>query len=69
MEMVGYEGAWYDWQNGLIDYDEFMKQVRRFETVNTDWFKLLTHDAYSHKHTQERFGWIRTVTLLCFFGI
>ena len=51
MEMVGYEGAWYDWQNGLIDYDEFMKQVRRFETVNTDWFKLLTHDAYSHKHT------------------
>ena len=30
MEMVGYEGAWYDWQNGLIDYDEFMKQVRRF---------------------------------------
>lgn len=51
MEMVGYEGAWYDWQSGAISYEEFMRQVKYFETVNTDWFKLLTHDAYSHKHT------------------
>ena len=45
------KGPASDWANGLIDYDEFMKQVRSFETVNTDWFKPLTHDAYSHKHT------------------
>ena len=23
----------------------------RYETVNTDWFDLLTRDAFSHKHT------------------
>ena len=51
MEMVGYEGAWYDWQNGAIPHDDFLKQVKYYETLNTDWFKLLTHDAYSHSHT------------------
>lgn len=51
MDMVGYEGAWHDWQSGAISYDEFLAQVKYYETVNTDWFKLLTCDAYSHKHT------------------
>ena len=56
MEMVGYEGAWYDWQSGAISYSEFLDQVKYYETLNTDWFKLLTHDAYSHSHTLSASG-------------
>ena len=56
MEMVGYEGAWYDWQNGAISYSDFLSQVKYYETLNTDWFKLLTHDAYSHSHTLSASG-------------
>ena len=68
MEMVGYEGAWYDWQNGAITYDEYLEQVKRFETVNTDWFKLLTHDAYSHKHTLSVSGGNEQVRIYGSFG-
>lgn len=51
MSKVGYEGAWYKWQTGLIGYNEFEGNVKWFETVNTDWFKELTKDTYSHDHT------------------
>ncbi len=48
---VGYEAAIYDFWDGKLTYDEFQKTVDRYETVNTDWFDLLTQDAFSHKHT------------------
>lgn len=48
---VGYEAAIYDFWDGNLSYDEFKKTVDRYETVNTDWFDLLTRDAFSHKHT------------------
>ena len=51
MPLVGYEGALYRLQNGQIGYDEFLNEVTWFEKVNTDWFDILTHDAYSHGHT------------------
>lgn len=51
MTMVGYEGAYYNWVTGKTNYDEFLKEVQHFETVNTDWFDLLTRDSYSHIHT------------------
>ena len=51
MTMVGYEGAYYNWMSGNLSYDEFLAEVQRFETVNTDWFDILTRDAYMHSHT------------------
>lgn len=51
MPMVGYEGAYYRYQTGQISYDEFLQEVQRYEVVNTDWFKLLTQDAWTQQHT------------------
>lgn len=51
MPMVGYEGAYYRYQTGQISYDEFLQEVQRSETVNTDWFDLLTRNAITHSHT------------------
>lgn len=51
MPMVGYEGALYRYYTGQTDYDGFLGEVARYETVNTDWFKILTQDTYSHDHT------------------
>lgn len=51
MPMVGYEGTWYRLQNGDINYSQFLSEVQYYEQVNTDWFDILTRDAYSHDHT------------------
>ncbi len=51
MADVGYEGAWYKYQTGDISYDEFYNQVKLYESVNTDWFKILANDSYSQDHT------------------
>lgn len=51
MPMVGYEGAMNRFYKGLITYDEFLEEVRRYETTNTDWFKMLTRDAVSVDNT------------------
>ena len=51
MTMVGYEGALDSYYKGLSTYDEFVENVKWYETVNTDWFDILTRDTYSHDHT------------------
>lgn len=51
MTMVGYEGAYHRFVTGQTDYNGFLAEVQRAETVNTDWFKLLTHDNFNHNHT------------------
>lgn len=51
MTMVGYEGALYRYYSGLTDYNGFLDEVKRYETINTDWFDILTRDSYSHDHT------------------
>ena len=51
MPMVGYEGALNRLHNREIDYDTFLNEVTWYEQVNTDWFDILTRDAYSHSHT------------------
>lgn len=51
MNMVGYEGLVNQLYRGTLTYDEFTKQVQYLECLNTDWFDLLTEDAFSHQHT------------------
>lgn len=50
MVMVGYEGAFFRYQTGETDYEQFMNEVEYYEKVNTDWFDILTQDAYSQGH-------------------
>lgn len=45
-----YEGAMRMYLEGDLSYDDFMKKKHFFETVNTDWFDLLTQTAVSHNH-------------------
>lgn len=51
MPMVGYEGAYYRYQTGQTDYAGFLKEVQRYETVNTDWFDLLTRTSVKQQHS------------------
>lgn len=49
--LIGYEKAVSDFNMGRIDGDEFQRLSNYYETVNTDWFGLLTRNSFSHKHT------------------
>ena len=69
MTMVGYEGAYYNWMSGNLNYDEFLAEVQRYETVNTDWFDILTRDAYSHTHTLSFSGGSDRVTYYASLGV
>ena len=48
---LGYEQAYENFRNGLIDYDEYNRLVDYYETLDTDWFDTLCRDAFSHSHT------------------
>jgi TonB-linked SusC/RagA family outer membrane protein len=47
----GYEGALLRLYNGDISYDEFHEEVSLYESVNTDWFDLLTQNSVSSSNT------------------
>ncbi|MDE5636000.1 MAG: SusC/RagA family TonB-linked outer membrane protein, partial [Muribaculaceae bacterium] len=49
--MVGYEGLMQQLYTGKITDAQFAEQIRALETMNTDWFDLLTHDSFSQQHT------------------
>ena len=48
---VGYEAVMKDFYNDKINFAEMQQQVSYLERLNTDWFNLLTNDAFSHNHT------------------
>lgn len=49
--LVGYELLMSQLMSGRISQEEFDRQLAYFETGNTDWFNLLTHDSFSQAHT------------------
>ena len=49
--LVGFEYLMDEFYKGNINQSEFDRQLGWFETVNTDWFDLLTHDSFSQSHT------------------
>lgn len=48
---IGYEGAYQDYIDRLITYDEFRDKVNYFETLNTDWMGILFRPGWSQTHT------------------
>lgn len=51
MNDVGYEGLLKQLYNKQLTEEQFRSEVARLETVNTDWFDLLTRNTLSHSHT------------------
>ena len=51
MALVGYEYLYSQLYNQLITYYEFIKEVNKIESLNTDWFDVLGNDAFSSQHT------------------
>lgn len=51
MPELGYEGMLARLYRGEITRGEFESGLRELETMNTDWFDLLTKDVFSHQHT------------------
>lgn len=48
---VGYESLAQQYYQGMMNHDEFARQVQQLEGLNTDWFDLLTKDALSSQHS------------------
>ncbi|MBO9635677.1 MAG: SusC/RagA family TonB-linked outer membrane protein, partial [Chitinophagaceae bacterium] len=46
----GYEKAYLDYNNGLIDYDTYSRKIKQAETINTDWLDLVMQDVFSSNH-------------------
>lgn len=67
--MVGYEGLINRLYKGEINDAEFARQVGYLETINTDWFDLLTHDSFSHQHTISMTGGSERGTYYASIGI
>lgn len=51
MPLVGYEHALTNYYNGTYTAEQFQSEVARMQTMNTDWFDLLTHNSFSHDHS------------------
>jgi TonB-linked SusC/RagA family outer membrane protein len=47
---IGFEGAYQDFKDGLITFDEYEKKVNYFETLNTDWFNVLFRNGFTQSH-------------------
>lgn len=50
MPLVGYEYALQKLYNGQSTEEQFQTEVGRLQTLNTDWFHILTHDSFSQDH-------------------
>lgn len=51
LESIGYEGALGRYLAKEISYDEFNDEVKKLESTNTDWFKLLFRNSVSMNHS------------------
>ena len=49
-ERIGYEGLVMDYWDKKISFSEFQDEVSRMESANTDWFKALYRNSFSHTH-------------------
>lgn len=50
MPMVGYENALQNLYDGTYTPEQFQSEVQRMQTMNTDWFDILTHNSFSQDH-------------------
>lgn len=65
---TGYEGALMDLYDNKITLDEFNKQVANYETMNTDWFKLLCQNAFNQDYSVSLSGGSENVSYYTSIG-
>ena len=63
-----YEGLMAMFNNRQISESEFLEQMERLETTNTDWFDVLTRNSFSHSHNLSISGGSKKVTYNASFG-
>ena len=66
---VGYEALLRQLYNRQITWDDFQSQVAYLGDVNTDWFKLLTEDAFSTGHSLSVTGGTEKVRYYASLGV
>ena len=65
---TGFEGALFDFYNMKITKSEFDAQVAKYETMNTDWFKLLCQNAFNQDYSASISGGNETVNYYTSIG-
>lgn len=50
-EKIGYMGLALAFQRGEITHEEFDREAKKLEVVNTDWFDVLYQTPFSQSHT------------------
>ena len=66
---VGYEAAIKDYWEDRISFSEMRRRVSRAESLNTDWFDLLTRNSWSQKHTVSLSGGSSTMKYYVSLGL
>lgn len=61
-QIYTYEGLMAMLNNRMISEEDFARQMQRLETVNTDWFDILTRNSFSHSHNLSVSGGTQKVT-------
>lgn len=61
-QIYSYEGLMAMLNKNMISEEDFRKNMQYLETVNTDWFKLLTRNSVSHNHNVSVSGGTQKVT-------
>ncbi|MDR1415258.1 MAG: SusC/RagA family TonB-linked outer membrane protein [Odoribacteraceae bacterium] len=52
VEWIGYEKAYLDYYKyARINFEEFQRQTKWYETMNTDWLDILSNDTWSNSHS------------------
>lgn len=67
-QIYTYEGLMAMFNKHMISETDFMKQMERLETVNTDWFDLLCRNSLSQNHNLSISGGTQKVTYNASFG-
>ncbi|MDR1414900.1 MAG: SusC/RagA family TonB-linked outer membrane protein [Odoribacteraceae bacterium] len=53
---IGYEGLLMDYYDRKLTTTDFLQEVQKLETLNTDWFDLIFRTAFTHKHNVSMSG-------------
>lgn len=67
-QIYTYEGLMKMYNNREITEEYFEQRISQLETVNTDWFDLLTRNSFSHSHNLSFSGGSKKITYNASFG-
>lgn len=67
-QIYTYEGLMAMYNKRQINENDFMAQMERLETCNTDWFDILCRNSFSHNHNLSISGGSQKVTYNASFG-